>query len=38
MGQTIAPAKGNLVQERQGCQSTKPHVKIEDACEDAFPK
>ena len=38
VGPTMATSKGFLDQERQGLQSTKPQVKIEDAHEDAFPK
>ena len=34
----MATAKGHLDQERQGLQSTKPQIKLEDAHEDAFPQ
>ena len=37
MGPTIPTAKGYLDQERQGLQSTKPQIKLEDAHDDAFP-
>ena len=37
VGPTIPTAKGHLDQKRQGLQSTKPQVIIEDANEDAFP-
>ena len=37
VGPTIPTAKGHLDQERQGLQSTKPQIRLEDAHDDAFP-
>ena len=37
VGPIVATANGHLDQERQGLQSTKTQVKLEDAHDDAFP-
>ena len=38
VGPTVPTAKGHLDQERQGLQSTKSNIKLENAHEDAFPE
>ena len=36
VGPTVETGKGHLDQGRQGLQSTKPHIKLEDAHNDAL--